>query len=70
VRTQGLYRGGHRALEQMLGPLVCTERGRQVGQQLLAFVQAESLKAAPQERLLGSSEVIESVFGKQKRIEA
>jgi hypothetical protein len=69
VRTQGLYRGGHQALEQMLRPLVCTERGRQVGQQLLAFVQAESLKAAPQERLLGSSEVIESVFGKQKRIE-
>jgi hypothetical protein len=69
VRTQGLYRGCHRALEQTLGPLAHTERGRQIGQQLLAFVKAESGKAAPQERLLGSSEVIESVFGKQKRLE-
>lgn len=69
VRTHGLYRGCHQALEQTLGPLARTERGHQVGHQLLAFVAAESLKAAPQERLLGSSEVIESVFGKQKRIE-
>jgi hypothetical protein len=69
VRTQGLYRGCHQALEQRLAPLAPTERGRQVSQQLLAFVRAESAKAASQERLLGSSEVIESVFGKQKRIE-
>jgi hypothetical protein len=69
VRTQGLSRGCHQALEQTLVPLVRTERGRQIGQQLLAFVQAESGKAAPQERLLGSSEVIESVFGKLKRLE-
>jgi len=69
VRTQGLYRGCHRALEQALVPLAHTARGRQIGQQLLAFVQAESAKAAPQERLLGSSEVIESVFGKLKRLE-
>lgn len=69
VRTQGLYRGCHWALEPALGPLTHTERGRQISQQLLAFVQAESAKAAPQERLLGSSEVIESVFGKLKRLE-
>jgi hypothetical protein len=69
VRTQGLSRGCHRALEQLLAPIAHTERVRQAGQQLLAFVKAESGKAAPQERLLGSSEVIESVFGKQKRLE-
>jgi hypothetical protein len=69
VRTQGLYRGCHQALDQTLAPLTHTARGRRVGQQLLAFVRAESAKAAAQERLLGSSEVIESVFGKQKRIE-
>ena len=69
VRTQGLYRGCHQALAQSLASLASTDRGRQVRQQLLAFVQAESAKAAPQERLLGSSEVIESVFGKQKRSE-
>jgi len=69
VRTQGLYRGGPRALALLLTPLIKTERGGRVGQQLLAFVRAESAKAAPRERLLGSSEVIESVFGKQKRLE-
>lgn len=69
VRTQGLYHGCSQALEPRLAPLIHTERGRQVGQQLLAFVRAESFKAAPQERLLGSSEVIESVFGKLKRLE-
>jgi hypothetical protein len=36
---------------------------------LLAFVAAEALKVHPRERLLGSSEVIESVFGKFKRLE-
>lgn len=69
VRTQGLYRGCHRPLEQLLVPLVHTQRGHRVRQQLLAFVRAEAAKAAPQERLRGSSEVIESVLGKQKRIE-
>jgi len=69
VRTHGLYRDCHRALAPLLTPLAHTERGRQVSQHLHAFVRTESAKAAPQERLLGSREVIESVFGKQKRIE-
>jgi hypothetical protein len=69
VRTHGLYGDCHQALEPLLTPLIQTERGRQVSQHLLAFVRTESSKAAPQERLLGSSEVIEAVFGKQKRIE-
>jgi hypothetical protein len=36
---------------------------------LLQFVRAESAKARPGERLVGSSEVIESVFGKLKALE-
>ena len=35
----------------------------------LACVAEEAQKAHPKERLLGSSEVIESVFGKCKRLE-
>jgi hypothetical protein len=69
VRAHGLYRGCHRPLEQTLAPLAHSERGRRVGQQLLAVVREESAKAALQDRLLGSSEGIESVFGKQKRLE-
>ena len=36
---------------------------------VLEFVRRESAKAAPGERLVGSSEVIESVFGKVKHLE-
>jgi hypothetical protein len=38
-------------------------------EELLQFVRDESAKARPGERLLGSSEVIESVFGKLKALE-
>jgi hypothetical protein len=69
VRPHGLYGDCYPALEPLLAPLVQTERGRQVSHHLLAFVRPESSKAAPQERLLGRSEVREAVFGKQKRIE-
>ncbi len=69
VRHQGLYRGCQGELKKRLKSLMCTMRTRKVGRQLLAFVAAEALKATPKERLLGSSEVIESVFGKFKRLE-
>ena len=42
IRTQGLSRGCPQRVEQTLGPLVRTERGRQMGQRLLAFVQMEA----------------------------
>ena len=37
--------------------------------ELLDFVEQESKKAGKDERLLGTSEIIESVFGKMKRLE-
>lgn len=46
-----------------------TPRAQAIRDELVEFVHEESLKAGPQERLLGSSEVIESVFGKLKRLE-
>src|SRR5712691_6361376 len=42
---------------------------KKVGAHLVAFVAGECLKVKPSERLLGSSEVMESVFGKVKRLE-
>jgi hypothetical protein len=69
VRSQGLVRGCARALTPQVSALVRTARGQRVAQRLLTFVERESTKAAPHERLLGSSEVIESVFGKLKRLE-
>ena len=46
-----------------------TERGKKVRQHLLGFVREESFKAKPNERLVGSSEVLESVFGRFKQLE-
>jgi hypothetical protein len=69
VRSQGLSPGAAHALAPQVTALVRTARGQHVAQHLLAFVETESAKAAPHERFLGSSEVIESVFGKLKRIE-
>jgi len=69
VRNQGLYRGASRILEKTLTSPTHTNRTRQIKKELIDFVYRESLKAKPTERLLGSSEVIESVFGKLKRLE-
>lgn len=70
VRKQGLSRGCPRPLKTVLEPLARTERTQRGCRQLLAFVTEEASKAKLRERLLGSSEVIESVFGRLKRIEA
>ena len=69
VRTHGVYRRGHVDLAQQLAGLTQTERGKKIRQQLLGFVREESFKAKPNERLLGSSEVLESVFGRFKQLE-
>jgi hypothetical protein len=69
VRSQGLSPGCAQTLVLQVTPLVRTARGQRVAQQLLTFVETEAAKVAPHERFLGSSEVIESVFGKLKRLE-
>lgn len=69
VRTHGLYHGASHDLEKRLTFPTNTNRTRQVQKELVRFVAQESFKAKPKERLLGSSEVIESVFGKLKRLE-
>jgi hypothetical protein len=69
VREEGIYRGGHRELKQRLIPIARTSRGKKIGQQMVGFIAKQSLKAKEKERLLGSSEVIESVFGRLKRLE-
>jgi hypothetical protein len=69
VRTQGLYHDSYLELRELLALFAHTERTKKACAQLLAFVAEESLKAKPNERLLGSSEVIESIFGKLKRME-
>jgi len=69
VRKYGLWQGCEVALSKHLDPYVASPKADRLREQLLAFVKVESSKAKPEEHLLGSSEIIESVLGKLKRIE-
>jgi len=70
VRHHGYYQDVHLELEKHLLPLqVQTERTRRLRGELIAFVSEQAAQVHQGERLLGSSEVIESVFGKMKRLE-
>ncbi len=69
VRHQGYYRGAEQVLEAQLPLPYSTERTQRMRHQLLAGVAHQSQQAHPDERLVGSSEVIESIFGKVKELE-
>ena len=69
VRREGLYRGCHHKLKRELTKEITSERSKKFSQKYFEFVKKEGSQAGPGERLFGSSEVIESVFGKLKRIE-
>jgi hypothetical protein len=69
VRHRGLYTAAPQDLEEHLQELAHSDRTRRVRGELVAFVTQEAAKARPQERLWGSSEVLESVLGKLKRLE-
>jgi hypothetical protein len=69
IKSVGIYRDCHIDLKQ--DPIFSphTDRAKRVGEELLTFIEYQSLKARPDEVLLGSSEIIESVFGKLKNLE-
>ncbi|MCH7688132.1 MAG: hypothetical protein IH899_15870 [Planctomycetes bacterium] len=69
VREQGLYSGAGDDLKETLESLQLGSAGRRLAEELQAFVRDESLKAHAGERLPGSTEVLESCFGKLKSLE-
>lgn len=69
VRHQGLYTDANFDLACRLQHLASTERAEKMQRELVTFVAEQEAEAHPYERLLGSSEVIESVLGKMKRLE-
>jgi hypothetical protein len=69
VRKHGLGQGSEVELSKRLDHCTASPTVLQLREQLLAFVKNESSKAKPNEYLLGSSEIIESVLGKLKRLE-
>ena len=72
IRNKGLYTDSDFKLRELFNEsenLCNSESTLQFKKDVLDFVRNESQKAKPGECLLGSSEIIESVFGKQKFIE-
>ena len=69
VRTQGLFCGCENDLKIHLNHRPCAERHRQLEIEMCNFLKDQSQHAKPGERLVGSTEVIESVFGKWKNLE-
>lgn len=69
IKFQGIYRGCHIDLMKLPTFEAKTLCAMRIRRELLDFVEEESQKADNDERLLGSSEIIESVFGKMKRLE-
>ena len=69
VRTQRLYKHAAEDLKPHLNQLPLGETASELRSELVAFVADQASKTRPGERLPGSSEVIESCFGKFKSVE-
>jgi hypothetical protein len=68
VRKKGHFLGSHLELKNWLADNM-PPRALAISKTLLNFVEIQESKLKTGERLLGSSEIIESVFGKQKYLE-
>jgi hypothetical protein len=69
VRTQGVYRGAGNDLRKRLRELPVGENAKQLGAKLATLVTDQGSRLHRGERLPGSSEVLESCFGKFKTLE-
>ena len=67
VRHQGIHRQAAEELAALL-PKPTSPVAKRLRKQLLEFVAAEGQQAREGERLLGSSEVLESIIGKFKQV--
>ena len=69
VRHQGLHAAAVEELRARLEPLAVCPPSRRLKNALLEFVAQQAAAAQPDERLLGSTEVLESIIGKYKRLQ-
>ena len=69
IRGYGFYRGANVELAKQLRPLIRTDGGEVLADEFITFVAEQSAQTQDQERLPGSSEVLESSFGKFKFLE-
>ena len=69
VRHQGYGAGAATQLQQRLAELATAPISQRLTENLVAFVAKQSAVVRPNERLPGSSECLESLIGKGKRLE-
>lgn len=69
VRYQGFHRNAADKLREQLVPLTTRPCSRRLQESVLEFVSEQGSQAEPGERLIGSSEVLESIIGKYKRLQ-
>ena len=69
LRVRGYHREAAAELRDALHPVATSERAQRVADDLVKFVQEQSEQARPGERLPASTEVLESLIGKGKRLE-
>jgi len=68
IRTEGYHADSAKLLSGKL-PVVHSDHARQLREEVIAFIASQCEKVPAGERLPGSSEVIESLIGKGKRLE-
>jgi hypothetical protein len=69
VRTEGYHADAAAELAKRLQEVAHAAISRRVAESIVAFVVEQSAFARPGERLIGSSECLESLIGKGKRLE-
>ncbi len=69
VRHEGFHRNAEAELRERLAPLAACPSSRRLQKAVLQFVSEQGAQAEPGERLIGSSEVLESIIGKYKRLQ-
>jgi hypothetical protein len=70
VNENGIYQGGAKVMAKQLSQLdPLQDSARRLGSELVAFVRSEEALTRREERLAGSTEVLESCFGKFKQLE-
>jgi len=69
VRNEGYHQGAVKELRPLLATSSILPMSHRMATKLLAFVESQSALAKNEERLIGSSECIESLIGKGKRLE-
>lgn len=69
VDRQGVYRGAAKDLRQTLPRKFAHQSSADLAKELVRFVGIQAKQARPGERFPGSTEVLESCFGKMKELE-